>query len=129
MVGLSLVTAITAMVIALPGPVAADQVSSLKAQAVQITQDLVLEQLQIGSYQQQYDVDVAKVQRDQAAIGSSQEQIQADIGRVGRDRERLQSEAVSAYVNLDPEVNGTEAMFENQKDSADESGIRRSGKW
>ena len=48
MVGLSLVTAITATVVVPPGPVAADQVSNLKAQAVQIAQDLVLEQLQIG---------------------------------------------------------------------------------
>ncbi len=117
MVGLSLVTAITATVVTPPGSVAADQVSTLKAQAVQIAQDLVLEQLQIGTYQQQYDVDIAKVQRDEAVIGSSEDQIQADISRVGRDRKRLQSEAVSAYINLDPEVNGSEALFENQKEA------------
>jgi hypothetical protein len=117
MVGLSLVTAITATVVVPPGPVAADQVSNLKAQAAQIAQDLVLEQLQIGTYQQQYDVDIAKVQRDEAVIGSSEDQIQADISRVRRDHKRLQSEAVSAYVNLDPEVNGTEALFESQKEA------------
>jgi hypothetical protein len=117
MLGLSLVTAITAMVVVPPGPVAADQVSNLKAQAAQIAQDLVLEQLQIGSYQQQSDVDIAKVQRDEAEIGSSQDQIQADISRVGRDRKRLQSEAVSAYVNLDPEVSGTEILFDNEKEA------------
>ncbi len=78
MVGLSLVTAITATVVVPPRPVAADQVSDLKAQAVQIAHDLVLEQLQIGSYQQQYDVDVAKVQRDGAEIGLSEDKIQAD---------------------------------------------------
>ncbi len=117
MVGLSLVTAITATVVVPPGPVAADQVSNLKAQAAQIAQDLVLEQLQIGTYQQQYDVDIAKVQRDEAVIGSSEDQIQADISRVRRDHKRLQSEAVSAYINLDPEVNGTEALFENQKEA------------
>ncbi len=115
--GLSLVTAITATVVVPLGPVAADQVSNLKAQAAQITQDLVLEQLQIGAYQQQYDVDAAKVQRDEAEIGSSEDQVQTDINRVMLDRKRLQSEAVSAYVNLDPEVNGTEAMFENQKEA------------
>ena len=117
MVGLSLVTAITATVVVPTGPVAADQVSNLKAQAAQIAQDLVLEQLQIGAYQQQYDVDIAKVQRDEAVIGSSEDQIQADISRVRRDRKRLQSEAVSAYINLDPEVNGTEALFENQEEA------------
>ena len=117
MVGLSLVTAITATVVVPPGPVAADQVSDLKAQAAQIAQDLVLEQLQIGAYKQRYDVDIAKVQHDEAEIGSSQNQIQADISRVRRDRKRLQSEAVSAYINLDPEVNGTEALFENQEEA------------
>jgi transglycosylase-like protein len=99
------------------GPVAADQVSNLKAQATQIAQDLVLEQLQIGAYQQRYDVDIAKVQRDEAVIGSSEDQIQTDTSRVRSDRKRLQSEAVSAYINLDPEVSGTEALFENQKEA------------
>jgi Transglycosylase-like domain len=117
MVSLSFVSAITATVVAAPGPVAADQVSSLKAQAAQIAQDLVLEQLQIGTYQQQDDVDLAKVQRDEVEIGSSEDQIRADSGRVQRDRQRLQSEVVSAYVNLDPEVNGTEALFVNQKEA------------
>ena len=116
MVGLSLATAITAMVVP-TGPVAADQVSNLKAQATQIAQDLVLEQLQIGAYQQQYDVDIAKIQRDEAVIGSSENQIQTDISRVRSDRKRLQSEAMSAYINLDPEVSATAALFENQKEA------------
>ena len=117
MVGLSLVTAITATLVVPPRPVAADQVSNLKAQAAQIAQDLVLEQLQIGSYKQRYDVDIAKVQRDEAVIGSREHQMQADISRVRRDRKRLQSEAVSAYINVDPEVNGTEVLFENQEEA------------
>jgi hypothetical protein len=102
LLGLTLVTAITATVVVSPGTVAADQVSDLKAQAAQIAQDLVLEQLQIGADQQEYDVDSAKVQRDKAEIGSTQDQIQSDTLRVSRDRQRLQAEAVSAYVNMDP---------------------------
>jgi hypothetical protein len=117
-VGLFLVTAVTTTVVVPDGSVAADQVSDLKSQAAQIAKDLVLEQLQIGTYQQQYDVDVAKIQQDQAAIGSTEDKIHADVGRVTRDRKRLQSEAVSAYINLDPEVNGTEALFVNQKTAA-----------
>ncbi|HWD55435.1 MAG TPA: transglycosylase family protein [Acidimicrobiales bacterium] len=109
------------MVVETPGRVAADQVSSLKAQAEQITRDLVLEQLQIGTYQQQYDVDTAKVQRDENAIGASEVQIQADANRVTRDRKRLQSEAVSAYINLDPEVSGSASLFENQKEAPTKS--------
>jgi hypothetical protein len=116
MAGLSFVSTITATVIVPPGPVAADQVSSLKAQAAQIAQDLVLEQLQIGAYQQQHDVDVAKVQSDQIQIGASQELIKADSSRVSRDRQRLQTEAVSTYINMGPETRGTQALFENAKE-------------
>ena len=111
-VGLTLVTTITATVVVPTGPVAADQVSELQAQATQITQDLVLEQLQIGVYEQHYDVDTAKVQRDEAAIGSSENQIQSDANRVSRDRQRLQSEALSAYIYLDPQSDGSAALFE-----------------
>src|ERR1700722_4892841 len=114
MMGLSLVTA---TVVVAPGLVAADQVSGLKAQAAQIAQDLVLEQLQIDTHQQQYVVDIAKVHRDGAEIRSGEDQIQADTSRVGRDRKRLQSEALSAYINLDPEVNGTEALFVNPEEA------------
>ena len=116
-VGLSFVTATTASVVVAPGSVAADPVSSLKGQAAQIAQDLVLEKLQIGTYQQQHDIDTVKVQRDAAEIGSTEVQIHADISRVKRDRKRLQSEAVSAYINLGPEVRGTDALFENQKEA------------
>ncbi len=115
--GLSLVTTFTVSVVVPLGHVAADRVSDLKAQAAQIAQDLVLEQLQIGSYQQQNDVDMVKVQRDEASIGSSEDKIRADVSRVRRDRERLQAEAVSAYINLVPDVTGTEALFENQKEA------------
>jgi hypothetical protein len=90
-------------------------VSNLKAQAAQIAQDLVLEQLQINAYQQQYDVDAAKVQQDQAAIGSTERQIHADVSRVSRDRKRLQDEAVSAYINADPQVGGTQSLFEGDQ--------------
>ena len=70
-VGLSVVTATAATVVLHARPVAADQVSDLRAQAAQIAQDVVQEQLQIGVYQQQDDVDVAKTQRDEAEIAST----------------------------------------------------------
>jgi hypothetical protein len=104
------------MTVAAPArPIAADQVSSLKAQAAQISRDLVLEQLQINAYQQQYDIDTAEVQQDEAAIGASQNQIQADSSRVSRDRKRLQDEAITAYINMDPQVSGTQALFEGDQ--------------
>jgi hypothetical protein len=114
MMGLSLVTAITATVVVPRGPVAADQVSDLRAKAAQVAKDLVLQQLQVDTYQQQYGADVTKVQQDEAAIGASENQIQADTNRVSRDRKRLQSEAVWAYIHLGGDANGTPTIFENQ---------------
>jgi peptidoglycan hydrolase CwlO-like protein len=116
LVGLTLVTGITATVVVPPGPVAADQVTNLKAKAAQIAQDLVLEQLQIGTYQQQYDVDGAKVQGDEVKIRLSEKQIRDDLNRMNRDHKRLQAEAVSAYINLYPQLDGSMAgMFEGNQ--------------
>ena len=112
--GLSLVTAITATVVVPGGPVAADQVSDLQARANQVARDLVLQQLQVDTFQQQYGDDVTKVQQDDAAIGATESQIQSDSDRVNRDRRRLQSEAVWAYIHLGGDVNGTPTIFENQ---------------
>jgi hypothetical protein len=114
MIGLSLVTAITASVVVPRGPVAADQVSDLKAKAAQVAKDLVLQQLQVDTYQQQYGADVTKVQQDEAAIGSTEDQIQSDTDRVSRDHKRLQSEAVWAYIHLGGDASGTPTIFENQ---------------
>ena len=112
--GLSLVTAITATVVVPRGPVAADQVSDLQARANQVARDLVLQQLQVDTFQQQYGADVTKVQQDDAAIGATESQIQSDSDRVNRDRRRLQSEAVWAYIHLGGDANGTPTIFENQ---------------
>jgi hypothetical protein len=112
--GLSLVTTITAWVIVPRGPVAADQVSDLQGKASQVAKNLVLQQLQVDTYQQQYGADVTRVQQDEAAIGSTESQIQADSGRVSRDRERLQSEAVWSYIHLGGNASGTPTIFENQ---------------
>jgi hypothetical protein len=114
MIGLSFVAAITASVVVLRGPVAADQVSDLKAKAAQVAKDLVLQQLQVDTYQQQYGADVTKVQQDEAAIASTESQIQSDANRVSRDRKRLQSEAVWAYIHLGGDASGTPTIFENQ---------------
>ena len=114
----ALAAAVTAVMIVSSGPAEADQASNLKTQAAQIAQDLVLEQLQIGAHQQQYDVDGAKVQQDEAEIGSTQSQISSDVNRVSRDRKRLQAEAVSAYVNMDPQSAGDEVLFSGNQSEA-----------
>jgi len=108
----------TATIVVSSGIAAADQVSDLKTQATQIARDLVLEQLQIGVYQQQYDVDGAKLMQDEAKIGETENQISADRRQVHRDRKRLQAEAVSAYVNLDPQSGGTQVLFVGSQSDA-----------
>jgi hypothetical protein len=113
-----LVGAVTATMIMSSGPAGADQASSLRSQAAQIAQDLVLEQLQIGAHQQQYDVDSAKVRQDEAEIASTQNQIASDVNRVSRDRKRLQAEAVSAYVNMNPQSAGDEVLFSGNQSEA-----------
>ena len=118
MVGLTLLIATTATVVVPAGSVASDQVSDLKTQAAQIAKDLVLEQLQIGTYQQQYGVDVTKVQHDEAEIRSSEDQIRADVSRVNRDRKRLDAEAVSAYINSGSQFDGNLALFQGDQTKA-----------
>lgn len=116
-VGPALVGAVMATMV-FSRPAAGDQVSNLKTQAAQIAQDLVLEQLQVGTHQQQYDVDGAKVAQDEASITSTENQISADVRRVKRDRRRLRDEAVSAYINLSPEAAGTSVLFEGNQNDA-----------
>jgi hypothetical protein len=110
-IGASLVVALPALTVLPARPAAADQVSDLKSQAAQIAQDLVLEQLQIGAYQQQQELDSVKVRQDEAQIGSTEDQISSDVSRVDRDHKRLEVEAVSAYVNMIPEADGGQNVF------------------
>jgi peptidoglycan hydrolase CwlO-like protein len=118
LVALVVVTTTAAMMVLSSAPVGADQVSNLKSRAAQLSQDLVLEQLQIGAHQQQSAVDSAKVQQDEAEIGSTQKQISSDAQRVSRDRKRLQSEAVSAYIHMDPQSAGNQALFSGNQSEA-----------
>jgi hypothetical protein len=115
---IALVSAVTATMIMSSGSAGADQASNLRTQSAQIAHDLVLEQLQIGAHQQQYDVDSAKVQQDEAEIRSTQNQIASDVNRVSRDRKRLQAEAVSAYVNMNPQSAGDEVLFSGNQSEA-----------
>ena len=115
---LALITAVTATMVVSAGPTAAVQVSGLRAQAAQAARDLVLEQLQIDAHQQQYAVDGAKLQQDEAEIGATQNQISSDVNRVSRDRQRLKDEAVSAYINMDPQSAGNQALFSGNESEA-----------
>lgn len=116
---LALVTAITATVVLLPRPAAADQVSDLKSQATQIAQQLTQEQLQIGAFQQQYSVQSSKVEQDTLTIARTQDQIAQDQRQIGRDQARVRSQALTAYMNAGSDASSqiVDAFDTNQQTS------------
>lgn len=78
-------------------PAGADQVSSLQARAAQISSAMLLEQLQIGGYQQRYSAAIAKVQQDAVVLDQTRAAIQAVQQKIGHDAATLRTAAVSAY--------------------------------
>ncbi len=81
------------------GPAGGDQISSLKAQAVAISQRIVLQQLQIGAYQQQYSVYSQKVATDAAAIAAIGGQIGQDQRDIDTKAQVVRRTAVMTYMN------------------------------
>lgn len=79
-------------------PAAGDQVGSLQAQAKSISEELVLEQLQAGAYQQQYSVAAAHVAQDERAIAALQTLIKTDRHEVTRRLHLVQHLAVESYI-------------------------------
>ena len=78
-------------------PAGADQVSSLQARAAQISSAMLLEQLQIGGYQQRYSAAIAKLQQDTQVLDQTRASIHAVQQKIGHDAATLRTAAVSAY--------------------------------
>ncbi len=83
----------------LSAPAGADAVSTLQAQAAQLTSEMLLEQLQIGGYQQQYTTAIERVSQDARLVGQTRLSIDRDQDRVHRDTGELKVAAVTAYEN------------------------------
>jgi hypothetical protein len=99
MVLLSLSVSVAGAVGVLPStPAQADQVSTLKAQAKLVAQELVQEQLQAGAYQQQYSVATQRVVDDERTIALTQEQITSDKQAIRNSIKHVQRLAVLSYV-------------------------------
>jgi transglycosylase-like protein len=92
-------------------PAAADQVSDLRAQATQISQELIEEQLQIGAYQQQYSVATAKVEADGRNIAAIGRKIGSDENRIKKETDRVRQEAVTSYMEADTGLSSDEMIF------------------
>jgi len=78
---------------------ATSSVSSLKAQATHLSEELIQEQLQVGGYEQLYNVSLAKVAQDQSDISETEGRIGQDKLRITADRQRLTQQALSSYIN------------------------------
>ena len=106
-----LLTAVSAVAGVTAAPAGADQISDLQAQAAQIAQTLVREQLQVGSFQQQYSVAAAQVAKDAAAVGQTQQQMNADQQQIDLDTGRVRTQALRDYMGAGSVTTGVEAQF------------------
>lgn len=95
----ALVLTITVTVVSASRPAAGDQVASLQAEAAHLSQQLLLEQLQIGGFQQQYTADQQKVAADQVRVTQTQARIDRTDRRIAVDRRHLANVAIDAYTS------------------------------
>ncbi|HXQ61345.1 MAG TPA: transglycosylase family protein [Acidimicrobiales bacterium] len=114
-VGAALLTTLVAStsltVVLAPRPAAADQVSDLKAQAREISQELVQEQLQIGAYQQQYSVATEKVAADARTVVQIRQQIGGEKRRIDDETRVVRNLAIVSYMDAGNELSGSDAVF------------------
>jgi hypothetical protein len=94
----ALLTISAVIATARPPAAAADQVSSLSAQARSISQELVKEQLEADAYQQQYSVASAQVAADQRAIAATQLLIKTDRQQIAKRTHQVERIAIASYV-------------------------------
>jgi peptidoglycan hydrolase CwlO-like protein len=121
----ALVVSVTVPLLAGPGRAAADQVGSLQAQAKQISQEMVQEQLQIGGYQQQYSVASERVASDARDIAQTQQQIGAAKRQVKSKMLLVRHLAIASYV-----FGGNESSISNAAVFANnESTVQAAGEY
>ena len=111
---------LSAMLFLISAPSGADQVSSLKAQAASLSSQMLLEQLQIGGYQQQYGAAVDRVTRDEQVMQRVRGSIAHDQHRIVHDTAELRSASVLAFENGGTDANVT-PLFESQRNDGSRS--------
>lgn len=93
-------------------PVAADQISGLRAEATEISQKLIEEQLQIGAYQQQYSVTSEKLAVDQGDMARIGRQIGQDEEQMTNDLRAVRQQAVLTYMDAGSQLSASDdALF------------------
>jgi hypothetical protein len=109
---LSTLVATTTLTVAAPSrPSGADQVADLKAQAIAVSQQLVLEQLQMDAYQQQYSVISARVAADSAAIVQAASEIGQDQQEIGAKTALVRQQAIRSYMDFGTGTSGPDAAL------------------
>ena len=94
------------------GPTAgASQVTSLQAQAAQLSKEMLLEQLQISGYEQQRSSSLAQAAADRQAALAAASAIAATRRRILHDMGELRQAAVTAYVTGGTELAGVTRLF------------------
>jgi len=92
-------------------PAGADPVTTLQQQAAALSQQMLLEQLQIGSFEQQRSVDLAEVSVERAQLQQMHAQLATTRRRIETDLGQLRHDAVTAYVAGGTEADGTSSIF------------------
>jgi peptidoglycan hydrolase CwlO-like protein len=118
----ALVASTSLVVVDVPRPAGADQISDLQAQAKQISQQLIEEQLQVGAYQQQYSVASAKATADASAIAQTSQQIDQDQSQIDQKTSAVRRQAIRSYMDYGSGTSGADsALFGGNQQTSQEA--------
>jgi peptidoglycan hydrolase CwlO-like protein len=118
----ALVASTSLVVVAVPRPAGADQISDLQAQAKQISQQLIEEQLQVGAYQQQYSVASSKVNADASAVAQTNQQIDQDQSQIDQKTSAVRRQAIRSYMDYGSGSSGPDsALFGGNQQTSQEA--------
>jgi hypothetical protein len=93
-------------------PAGADTVSNLQTRAGDVSQRLVLEQLQVDAARQQTSVVTAKLAADAQAIGQITQQLATDQQVIARHLRIVQTQAILSYIDSGAHASSTDtALF------------------
>lgn len=92
-------------------PAGASSIGTLQQQAATLSQQMLLEQLQIAGFQQQRSADIASVTADGARLQQLQAELDVTRYRIAADVSELRDAAVTAYVEGGTEATGTSPSF------------------
>lgn len=95
----TLVASTSFSVVAARGPSGADQVSSLQAKATAVAQQLIQQQLEVDTYQQQYSVVSARVAADNQAVEQTGQQIDQDNQQIAAKEALVRTQALQSYMD------------------------------